>query len=412
MELQVAGVANRALARRRPMVTNQLPQLLGPIRYVCLVGIDESPISTEIVEAFQESVAAAAGKGSASGRNAKLKLPTVEATVLARYPPTDDKRRPLPESIALFCCPDGVELEGGQSSAPEGTHTPGIDSAKPYSFVLTDVDGARSVGHCLRASAPLHKLHGVLGPLAVCFVAEPWLPVSVCHSLLASVWPVACAAIAATVTGGAGGKRSFAAVSVSERRAAAAAALHLVLLAPTLLQPPAPAPPTASSLRSLQPNPAFQGLAIAASYSQLSCRRAVVLDAKPRGVHACPGAAAGTLWERSGARLLPAASAEAFRTLFQLLPPRGVVRLYAALLCEQRVLLHSKDPGRLTLAAEALQSLLMPLCWSHVYVPLLPLSLLEYLSAPVPLVMGVHTDYLGLRGGAEAVLSCYLVHLD
>ena len=40
--------------------------------------------------------------------------------------------------------------------------------------------------------------------------------------------------------------------------------------------------------------------------------------------------------------------------------------------------------------AEGITSLLFPFTWQHVYVPILPASLLHFLDAPVPFIMGLH----------------------
>lgn len=42
------------------------------------------------------------------------------------------------------------------------------------------------------------------------------------------------------------------------------------------------------------------------------------------------------------------------------------------------------------LVTEAITALLFPLHWQHVYVPILPSSLLHFLDAPVPFIMGVY----------------------
>ena len=44
------------------------------------------------------------------------------------------------------------------------------------------------------------------------------------------------------------------------------------------------------------------------------------------------------------------------------------------------------------LVAECLSALLFPFQWQHVYVPILPVSLMNFLDAPVPFVMGLHLD--------------------
>ena len=41
------------------------------------------------------------------------------------------------------------------------------------------------------------------------------------------------------------------------------------------------------------------------------------------------------------------------------------------------------------LVAESITSLIFPYTWQHVYVPILPASLLHFLEAPVPFVMGL-----------------------
>lgn len=42
------------------------------------------------------------------------------------------------------------------------------------------------------------------------------------------------------------------------------------------------------------------------------------------------------------------------------------------------------------LVAETIVSLIFPYNWQHVYVPILPASLLHFLEAPVPFIMGLY----------------------
>ena len=42
------------------------------------------------------------------------------------------------------------------------------------------------------------------------------------------------------------------------------------------------------------------------------------------------------------------------------------------------------------LVAEGISVLLFPFAWQHVYVPILPASMMHFLDAPVPFVMGLH----------------------
>ena len=65
--------------------------------------------------------------------------------------------------------------------------------------------------------------------------------------------------------------------------------------------------------------------------------------------------------------------------------------------------------------AEGITALLFPFQWQHTYVPILPASLLHFLDAPVPFIMGVHhiTDdtYL-LNVCSQVIIVCRaLIHL-
>ena len=53
-------------------------------------------------------------------------------------------------------------------------------------------------------------------------------------------------------------------------------------------------------------------------------------------------------------------------------------------------MLFFSELHKFMLIAEAITSLLFPLHWQHVYVPILPSSLLHFLDAPVPFIMGVY----------------------
>lgn len=65
------------------------------------------------------------------------------------------------------------------------------------------------------------------------------------------------------------------------------------------------------------------------------------------------------------------------------------LRLFGAVLLEQRVLLLSKSVQRLILVAESLAALLAPFRWQNVYVPILPYAQVMFLEAPLPYIMGL-----------------------
>lgn len=78
-----------------------------------------------------------------------------------------------------------------------------------------------------------------------------------------------------------------------------------------------------------------------------------------------------------------------YHVLFECLDLENIMVLWYALLTEQKVLLISSQYSILTVCAEILQSLMFPLQWSHLYVPLLPRFLSPMLDAPIPYLVGV-----------------------
>lgn len=99
------------------------------------------------------------------------------------------------------------------------------------------------------------------------------------------------------------------------------------------------------------------------------------------------------------------------RLLFTYLDVQSVLQLYTCVLLEHQVLLRSTDYQKLMVVAECITSLLYPFQWPHVYAPILPGALFHFLDAPVPFIMGLHSDAEScVKIGSEAVLCC--VDLD
>ncbi|XP_078000435.1 DENN domain-containing protein 5B-like [Glandiceps talaboti] len=97
------------------------------------------------------------------------------------------------------------------------------------------------------------------------------------------------------------------------------------------------------------------------------------------------------LCQRPGASELPLCDFS-FRKLLAILDVDNLVQLFTCALLENQILLYSKDYQRLVLVAECLGALLFPFTWQHVYVPILPASMLHFLDAPVPFIMGLHSS--------------------
>ncbi|KAK8374776.1 hypothetical protein O3P69_012541 [Scylla paramamosain] len=80
-------------------------------------------------------------------------------------------------------------------------------------------------------------------------------------------------------------------------------------------------------------------------------------------------------------------------SLFNQLGIKNVMVIFCAALTEHKILLHSQSYCRLTESCHALEALLYPFKYSHVYIPILPASLVEVLSTPTPFIMGVHSSH-------------------
>ncbi|CAF4935992.1 unnamed protein product [Pieris macdunnoughi] len=96
------------------------------------------------------------------------------------------------------------------------------------------------------------------------------------------------------------------------------------------------------------------------------------------------------------------------RIMFNILGVECIVQLFTCVLLEHQVLLRSTDYNKLMLVAECIVSLLLPFTWAHVYVPILPAPLYHFLDAPVPFVMGLHSDgttIVGSNGLRNIALS-------
>ncbi|KAI3735818.1 hypothetical protein L6452_15337 [Arctium lappa] len=96
-----------------------------------------------------------------------------------------------------------------------------------------------------------------------------------------------------------------------------------------------------------------------------------------------------------------------FLPLVQCLDVDNFIKLFTAVLIERRVLLRSNKYSLLTLASEAICHLIYPFRWQHVYIPLLFFSGVDYIDAPTPYMMGLHSgvDTTGLSMDGVVVVD-------
>eukprot|EP01134_Creolimax_fragrantissima_P000978 CFRG0978T1 len=95
--------------------------------------------------------------------------------------------------------------------------------------------------------------------------------------------------------------------------------------------------------------------------------------------------------------------------LFHSLDLPNIATVLCLILTEAKLLIQSQHLSLLTPICESLTSLIFPLRWQHIYVPLCPPSFLDFLQAPVPFIIGVQT---GVVDFSVLPTDVYLVDID
>ena len=80
--------------------------------------------------------------------------------------------------------------------------------------------------------------------------------------------------------------------------------------------------------------------------------------------------------------------------LFKCLGVPGVMAIFKAMMVEGHCVFVSSDFHKLGVCAQAAASLLYPFAWQHIFVPILPRSWIDYVTAPMPFICGVHDSML------------------
>nr|XP_057945136.1 DENN domain-containing protein 5A isoform X2 [Doryrhamphus excisus] len=102
----------------------------------------------------------------------------------------------------------------------------------------------------------------------------------------------------------------------------------------------------------------------------------------------------------------------AISEVINLLGVENVLQLFTCALLEMQILLYSQHYQRLMTVAESITALMFPFQWQHVYVPILPASLLHFLDAPVPYLMGLHSNGQDDRTKLELPQEANLCFVD
>jgi len=74
---------------------------------------------------------------------------------------------------------------------------------------------------------------------------------------------------------------------------------------------------------------------------------------------------------------------------YNALGTESMLTLFSALLAERRIVVTSKKISRLSSIVVACNLFLFPMSWQHIFIPVLPSQLQDYLTAPMPFLIGV-----------------------
>lgn len=90
------------------------------------------------------------------------------------------------------------------------------------------------------------------------------------------------------------------------------------------------------------------------------------------------------------------------------------LRILSALLCERRVILVSSSPTRLTNCSHAVLAMLSCglLQWQHLYIPVLPPHLWQYLAAPYPYLIGILAHMSNRLNQTDGLGEVLILNLD
>ena len=268
-----------------------------------------------------------------------------------RYPIAEKEDTPFPEGVHLFCLPSGLSLK-------EGYQRPTF-----HSFVHTSENGTRLLGSCLTFYEPLssqqvERLQSLCSTISeLPHLNEEilkrtwWIPRCLC---LISQWQFAYA---------------FKQVLCQ---------LYLMSLE-TL-----PLPIERYICNFIDDVPAPPVGRVDITYylgSSTICFR-------------CPPLNQPNTW--SGLPLNP---------LFECLSTSNILLLFSAIVAERQIIYISSQYSLLTYCIEAMNSFIYPLKWSHVYIPILPVSLIGVLGAPVPFQVGIHSSFIIKPDPEQTLLS-------
>ncbi|XP_025086035.1 DENN domain-containing protein 2A-like isoform X3 [Pomacea canaliculata] len=100
-----------------------------------------------------------------------------------------------------------------------------------------------------------------------------------------------------------------------------------------------------------------------------------------------------------------------YESLICYLGTEKLIKVFSSMLMERRLILCSNQLSTLTQTIHALVALLYPFTWQHVFIPILPLEMIEVCAAPTPFIIGILQTHLS-RVLSLALEDVIIVDLD
>ncbi|KAI1765815.1 DENN-domain-containing protein [Hypoxylon sp. FL1150] len=142
-------------------------------------------------------------------------------------------------------------------------------------------------------------------------------------------------------------------------------------------------PPSSPRVGRWQPLERYVVNLCTEAFSPLSSKTQVELGVRELRLYA----------RKEGINELPGSRNTDLYALFRSLSLENIVTLFEYAMSESRIILLSSHTAMLHLASHALNSLMYPLTWSSIFIPILPARLISALDAPCPYIVGIERRY-------------------
>lgn len=70
--------------------------------------------------------------------------------------------------------------------------------------------------------------------------------------------------------------------------------------------------------------------------------------------------------------------------------------VFASMLYERRIIFTSRRLYRLSACVQSANAVIYPMSWQHIFIPVLPHQLVDYLLAPMPYLIGVSNTLINV----------------